>query len=156
MLKCARRLQQGAAPVQLPVSALHLLWNLAVALTVCSNHETSNGEKNVEDIAIPLIAWNQYLSHFMVSPIAEVWRLLTEAQNVVGTCCTRFTNSNEASGDQKASWESKAAIQDKNNICQKISGSIYIRTPTSRLEIKFFQLAFPNHIRLQIQVLKLG
>lgn len=56
MLKCARRLQQGAAPVQLPVSALHLLWNLAVALTVCSNHETSNGEKNVEDIAIPLIA----------------------------------------------------------------------------------------------------
>jgi hypothetical protein len=55
----------------------------------------------------------------MVSPIAEDWRILTEAQKVVVTCCTRFTNSNEASGDQKASWESKAAIQDKNNIVRK-------------------------------------
>lgn len=63
MLKSARRLQQGAAPVQLPVSALHLLWNLAVALTVCSIHETSNGEKNVEVIALAqsLLGINIYL-----------------------------------------------------------------------------------------------
>jgi hypothetical protein len=54
----------------------------------------------------------------MFFSIVEDWRLLTEAQKIVVTCCTTFTNSNETTGDQKARWESKAAIQDKTIVSE--------------------------------------